>query len=178
MLEHHPVLKERLLACAVFGAIAVGVVAASDLMITGGFDFPSSERGAHADTPNYFQVAAETWSDAWTPEAHARTVMWIDETPREADYTSYQPEPLVGGVDDPDTQFSQYRGPNEEELRREIAEMYAALPSAADTNSHGDDTYADDAYVDEAEFGDETYAEAAPASEKGEFSTYGSASPW
>jgi len=168
MLDHRPVLKERLLACAVFGAIAVGVVAASDVMITGGFDFPSTERGAHADTPNYFQIAADTWSDTWAPEAQAQTLAWNEEPPLDAEYTSYGGETLVGSADDPETQFSEYRGPSEEELRREIADLYAALPSA-------DETYADDAYVDD---NGEAYAEAAPVTEKGEVSAYGNASPW
>ncbi|HEX8902034.1 hypothetical protein [Vitreimonas sp.] len=173
MLDDRPVLKERLLACAVFGAIAVGVVAASDLMITGGFDFPSAERDALADTPNYFQIAAEAWSENWTPEAQVRPAAWTGAAPPEAHYTSYdyEPQTLVGAADEQALQFDRYQAPSEEELRREIAELYAALPS-------NDETNADDAEVHEPGYGDESYVEAAPTNEKGEFSASGNASPW
>lgn len=173
MLEHRPVLKERLLACAVFGALGIGVLAASDVMVTGGFDLPTTERGAHADTPNYFQIAAETWSERMNPDAQVQNVTWNEALPLDADYTSYEAETLVGAADDPDTRFSQYQGPTEEELRREIAEMYAALPSASDDGAYVDDTYAEDGYDDEA-----AYMEATPVSDGKDASAYGNASPW
>lgn len=171
MLEQRPVLKERLLACAVFGAIAIGVVAASDVMVTGGFDFPSTERGAHADTPNFFQVAARDLSDSLAPHAHART--WGEQFATDGEYTSYTPEELDGAADSTDAQFSAYRGPTEEELRREISEMYAALPSASDDGAYADDTYAQEPYEAEP-----VYAEAVPVSDGKDSSAYGSASPW
>ena len=151
MLEHRPVLKERLLACAVFGALGIGVLAASDVMVTGGFDLPSTERGAHADTPNYFQIAAETWSERMNPDAHVQDMAWNEARPLDADYASYEAETLVGAADDPDASFSQYQGSTEAELRREIAEMYAALPSASDDGAYADDAYAEDSF-DEAAY--------------------------
>jgi hypothetical protein len=173
MLEHRPVLKERLLACAVFGAIAIGVIAASDVLVTGGFDFPSTERGAHADTPNYFQVAADTWSERITSDAHVQNVAWNEALPLDADYTSYEAETLVGAADDPNARVSQYQGPSEEELRREIAAMYAALPSASDNGAYAHGAYTEESYDDEAD-----YAEAARVSDGKDASAYGSASPW
>ncbi|WP_135213377.1 hypothetical protein [Vitreimonas flagellata] len=171
MLEHRPVLKERLLACAVFGAIAIGVVAASDVLVTGGFDLPSTERGAHADTPNFFKVAARDLSDSLAPQAHPRT--WDEEFATDAEYTSYAADELAGAADSTNTQFSAYRRPTEEELRREIAEMYSALPSASD-----DAAYADDAYAQEPYDAEPVYAEAVPVSDGKDSSAYGSASPW
>lgn len=171
MLEQRPVLKERLLACAVFGAIAIGVVAASDVLVTGGFDFPSTERGAYADTPNFFQVAARDQSDSLAPQAHARA--WDEEFATDAEYTSSAAEELAGAADSTDTQFSAYRGPSEEELRREMAEMYAALPNAS-----GDAAYADDTYAQEPYEAEPVYAEAAPNSDGKDSSAYGNASPW
>ncbi len=173
MLEHRPVLKERLLACVVFGALGIGVLAASDVMVTGGFDLPSTERGAHADTPNYFQIAAETWSERMNPDAHVQNVAWNEALPLDADHTYYEAETLVGAADDPDAGLSRHQGPTEAELRREIAEMYAALPTAS-----GDGAYADDKYVEDSYDGEAAYAEAAPVSDGKDISVYGSASPW
>jgi hypothetical protein len=174
MLEHRPVLKERLLACAVFGALGIGVLAASDVMVTGGFDFPSTERSAHADTPNYFQIAAETWSERMMPEANVQDVAWNEALPLDADYSSYEAETLVGAADDPDARFiAQRQGPTEEELGREIASMYAALPSASD-----DSAYADEAYAEESHYDDADSAEAAGVSDGKDASAYANASPW
>ncbi len=173
MLEHRPVLKERLLACAVFGALGIGVLAASDVMVTGGFDLPSTERGAHADTPNYFQIAADTWSERMSSDAHVQDAAWNEALPWDADYASYEAETLVGAADDADASFSQYQGPTEEELRREIAAMYAALPSASDDGAYADDTYAQEGYDGEA-----AYAESSPLPDGKDASAYGNASPW
>lgn len=166
MLEHRPVLRERLLACAVFGAIAIGVVAAGDVMVTGGFDFPSMERGAHANTPNFFQTASLSWDD-WAPQAdartfEARTVMAVDDS---AEYFA-ESEDLAGADDGGAIALSSYIAPSEEELRREIEALYAALPSVQ-------------ADVYEAE-PVETYdtADAAPDVDEKGVSAYGSASPW
>lgn len=176
MLDHRPVVRERLLASAVFGAIVVGVVVASDVLITGGFDFPSTERGAHADTPNYFQIAAENWSDGWTPRTSAQPLDWPEDSL--IDVAFYESERLVGGADDLDTQLSQYQGPSEEELRREIAELYAALPSRSDEADQVD--IEDDARAVESTeaYGDETYPQAAPMKTDAAFSASGNASPW
>ncbi len=172
MLEHRPVLKERLLACVVFGALAVGVVAASDTLVTGGFDFPSTERGAHADTPSYFQIATDNTSDIWAPRMHARTVARTDGAPTDAAFTSYQGETLVGAADDVETRFGQYQEPSEDELRREISEMYAALPRAGE--SYGAD-HPDESYSHETEAHS---GQAAQMKENAESSAYGNASPW
>lgn len=131
MLENRPILRERLLAAAAFGGIAVGAIAALDLMVTGGFDFAPSARAERQAISAVYTSSAQPFEDVAgvTPTSAS----WAADMPME---TSEPAEDLAGD-DNAVMQTADY-APQEFELYDQIAALYADEPAEEEP------VYADD----------------------------------
>lgn len=117
MMDLNPILRERLLAVAVFGAISVGSVAAVDTMVTGGFDFPVTRAEAQQRAPQLL-VMAEDWSV--TPRAEP--VSWIVVTPDD------ERAPAADDLDGAALADEAAYAPTEAEIYEEIRALYEEAP--------------------------------------------------
>ncbi len=155
MLEHYPVLKDRLQALAMFSGIAIAAVAGFELIITGGFDFALPGREVREVAPSaYVTVDQRPWSSqrSYTPLASTEPMF----SGEDAGYTG---EDLAGGYDD--APQGDYPLPSEDEIYREIETLYERPDSGAAPSSE---------YTDEYETG--------PDPKGDDLSASGSASPW
>jgi hypothetical protein len=113
MFESNPVLRERLLAAAVFGAVGIGSIAAVDTLVTGGLDFPIVRTAQAHTAAQPYAIAASDWAIEPRAELASRN------TP-EIGAENYPADDLDGGAD---TQSSAY-APSEEEIYSEIRALY------------------------------------------------------
>ncbi len=155
MLEDRPVLKDRLLATATFGGIALATAMAIDFLVTGGFEMLPPPTPSHYIDP--FAYAGVADARAETPSATTTAVAWNDPLLIEEQTDAPPPEDLVG---DAEAQVGGGAvGPSEDDLYREIAALYASQDAQARA---AEQRRADDAYVDESAYED---AEAQPYEE-------------
>jgi hypothetical protein len=183
MLEDRPVLRERILATATFGGIALATAMALDVLVTGGIEFLPKPQPIHFIDPFAYAGISDARADA--PSAITTAVTWNEQLPIDEaamgtisiDEEALPPEELTG---DANAQVGGgFVAPSEAELHREIAALYAeqdarAEARAGDTPVYEDHRgldYEDAAPLDEA-------APEAPAAEKPGVSAFDSASPW
>ncbi|MGE0739835.1 MAG: hypothetical protein AB7O98_00720 [Hyphomonadaceae bacterium] len=124
MLEDRPILKDRLIATAVFSGIAIAAVAGFELILGGvlptpGLALPEARR----TDSQYVQVIEQPWfadSGRTTPVSYM-PMLPLDEAQRDEGETD-----LAGGMDDaaaPDASAI-----SQDDLYREIAALYAEEP--------------------------------------------------
>lgn len=159
MLDHDPVLKERVMGIGAFLGIGIFAVAAVNLMISGGFDFGPGRAPYDRDRPSpYVQMAdaARYVSDSFSSAA------WADTS---APDTSQSEERLVGeddGAPSPQT----VTAVSDTDLYQEIDALY----------ERGDASYAEDESYDEAAEEEAAYVDEYPAEDDSSASE--NASPW
>jgi hypothetical protein len=167
MLQHNPVLKERLTALGVFSGIAIAGVAGFELVISGSLDFITPGGQIREVAPSsYVRVVQEPWvqQTRYVPLTSSEPLFAGGEVERPA-------AELAGGWSDasaPDGVYSEL--PSEADLYAEIDALYVA----ADEPRYNVQTASDDEpyvlYVDEAPKPNQPDAF--------EVSAYESASPW
>lgn len=192
MLENKPVLRERLLAAATFAGIALATIMALDFMVTGGFQF----RSPRTPEPDFQPFAQSTVDDvqSYRPRTGAASpVLWHEPMALDGDPPPQPAGELAGGPDtdigprtaDAEAAFDAVQAPSEDELYREIDELYAAQDAraAARAEERGaiapePPTRADEAtpqtaadgypsYVEEPAYIEEPWYEDAPAIDEG-----------
>jgi len=144
----NPIVRERLLAVAVFGAVAIGGAAAVDTMVTGGFDFPVARDEARQHSRHVFASI-----DEWAVTPRAEPVSWTAAPPVTEEFDTT--DDLDGGAIAEDEMHAS----TEAEIYDEIHALYEETEPAPEDNA---------TVVTEA---------AAPASGK-DASAYETASPW
>lgn len=154
MLEDHPILKDRLIATAVFSGIAVALVSGVNMIIGGGFDFITPGRDV---TPraSFVRVLQTTWlprADV-TPTSNSPGAPMMDA---DAGTT----ENLVGAGDDTSTPDTYDAGPNTTELYRQVDEL-SAQDSASAADVSYDDSASEEGYVDDKSKDDVSASETA-----------------
>jgi len=124
MLDSNPILRERLLAIAAFGAIAIGSATAVDTMVTGGFDFPVARDAAHSASAPVLAMA-----DGWTVTPRAEPVSWIADPPPTEDAPAN--DALDGGA----LAEAAPTEPTEAEIYEEIRALYEDAEPAPEDNA-------------------------------------------
>ncbi len=165
MLDNNPVLKERLMALGAFAGIAIGAIAAVDVLVTGGFDIGASRAPYDREQQSaYGRVvqAAQSFGDS------VRSVSWDEPLNMDADAA---PADALDGADDGAPPPAAMTVTSNEELHQQIEALYSGQ----------DDTYVEEPSYEDAEAYDEpSYEE--PAYEDDEESeaaiVYENASPW
>lgn len=147
MLDNHPVLKDRLTACAVFSGIAIAAVSGMNLIIGGGFDFITPGNEIREVAPSqYVQVVDQPWAEQtrYVPIS-SNEPMFAGETVAVSD------ESLAGAADDASAPAGHYPVQTEEDLYREVNALYqdqeqeaAAATQYADYTDQAHDFSADD----------------------------------
>ncbi len=157
MLDNHPVLKDRLTACAVFSGIAIAAVSGMNLIIGGGFDFITPGNEIREVAPSqYVEVVNQPWAEqtSYVPISSTEP-MFAGETIAVSDET------LAGAADDASAPAGRYPVQSEEDLYREVNALYqqqdqeaqAATQYAdysAETHDFGSDNKSDKDAPDEA----------------------------
>src|SRR5688572_23042707 len=78
MANDRSVRKERLLALATFGGIALATAMAIDFLVTGGFEIvPQRQHSPYVD-PFAFASVSEASASDWTPQGTTTEVAWTD----------------------------------------------------------------------------------------------------
>jgi|GEM_PF-6489336 len=124
-------LKEKLRAAGAFGGIAFASVVALDLIVTNGWqiDPPPTRLEVNEPSPTYISMMDGGWRSNYSYSA----VSWSDPLPIDDAQPVEPVERLAGapGEDDPNYRTAHYNVPSEDELYREIAELYAGQEAYA-----------------------------------------------
>jgi hypothetical protein len=149
-------LHDRLKALGAFSAIAIGAVAGFEMVIGGGFDSITPSPEVRAVAPSrYVTVHQVPWSSEMqviplssTEPLFAGEYVQV-ETPSDR---------LAGGYDDPSAPETAFPEVSEDEIRAQIAALYAndTSPDYADAPI----TYEDAPAIDERQAEPDPYAEA------------------
>ena len=119
MLDNHPVLKDRLTACAVFSGIAIAAVSGMNLIIGGGFDFITPGAEIREVAPSrYVEVVNQPWAE------QTRYVPISSTEPMFAGEPVTTDETLVGAADDASAPAGHYPVQTEEDIYREVNALY------------------------------------------------------
>jgi hypothetical protein len=142
MPEPHPARRERLLAMATFGGIALATMWALDFLVTGGFDIAVRRSSSH-----YVDLIAPAPTSEQAPEGAANT----EAAPLSSAPAAPAAAPLAGEHGDvARADVANYIGPSVDELYREIAALYAEQDATPSAGSGDDDTERDVLITDEA----------------------------
>ncbi len=143
MLDDRPVLRERILASATFAGIAFGTLFALDFIVTGGFDFGAQRSASTYADP--YGVASDAII-AQPPGASTVTPLALID-PTIIDTPPPTTEDL-GDATAADQASDDSAAPSEDQLQREIAELYERqdqrAASAADPYAGAEDAPAAD----------------------------------
>ena len=120
MLDDHPILKDRLQACATFSGIAIAGVAGFELVISGGFDFLTPGREVREVAPSAYVTV---YRQPWSPEA--RVIPLASREPLFAGEIETPSDRLAGGYDDATAPDGAYPESDDRQLYADIEALYA-----------------------------------------------------
>lgn len=156
-LDRRALLHDRLKALGAFTGIAIGAIAGFEMVIGGGFDFITPRTEVREVAPSRYVTVQQV---PWSP--HATVIPLSSTEPLFAgEYVvETASDELAGGYDDPSAPEMAFPEVNEDEIRAQIATLYAndSGPNYTDAPI----TYEDAPAIDEprAEPATDPYAEA------------------
>jgi hypothetical protein len=122
-LDRNALLKDRLKALGAFTGIAIGAISGFEMVIGGGFDFMTPSPEVREIAPSrYVTVQHVPWSSQAqiTPLSSTEPLFAGDLVQVET-----ASDQLAGGYDDPDAPDVAPPAVNEDEIRAQIAALYA-----------------------------------------------------
>ena len=155
-LDRRALLHDRLKALGAFTGIAIGAIAGFEMVIGGGFDFITPRTEVREVAPSRYVTVQQV---PWSP--HAQVIPLSSTEPLFAgEYVQVDTasDDLAGGYNDPAAPEMAYPEVNEDEIRAQIAALYANDngPSYRDAPI----TYEEAPAIDESNAEPDPYAEA------------------
>ena len=131
MLENRPILKDRLHACGVFTGIAIAGISGFEMVIGAGFDVLTPGREIREVAPSsYVEVDRSPWfADARVIPLSSTEPLFIGDDGR-AD------ERLAGRYDDDNAPDGHFTDVSDDNLQRQIEELYRAYNPPEDTQAN------------------------------------------
>jgi hypothetical protein len=155
-LDRRALLRDRLKALGAFTGIAIGAIAGFEMVIGGGFDFMTPRMEVREVAPSRYVTVQQV---PWSPQA---LVVPLSSTEPlfagEFVEVETASDALAGGYDDPAAPEMAFPEINEDEIRAQIAALYANDTSPDYVEAAI--TYEDAPAIDEPEPEPDPYAEA------------------
>lgn len=116
-------LKDKLKALGAFSAIAIGAVAGFEMVIGGGFDFLTPAPEVREVAPSSYVTVYQA---PWSPQAQVVPLSSTEPLfAHDAPTVETPADRLAGGYDDPSAPEMAFPEVSEEEIRAQIAALYA-----------------------------------------------------